>query len=117
MQGTELHVIGDKNGNFITAHARNSEAEDTGFSFVHCKVDGTGTKGAYLGRAWQARPRVIFSYTSMSSVVNPEGWSNNFHPERDQYVYLIHFLFIIILRSCLLCVLRYENDNLVWLII
>jgi len=20
----------------------------------------------------------------MSSVVNPEGWSNNFHPERDQ---------------------------------
>ncbi|KAI5569673.1 hypothetical protein BDE02_12G092600 [Populus trichocarpa] len=83
--GTELHVIGDENGNFITAHARNSEAEDTGFSFVHCKVDGTGAKGAYLGRAWQARPRVVFSYTTMSSVVNPEGWSNNFHPERDQY--------------------------------
>ncbi|XP_034909013.1 putative pectinesterase 63 [Populus alba] len=82
--GTELHVIGDENGNFITAHARNSEAEDTGFSFVHCRVDGTGAKGAYLGRAWQARPRVVFSYTSMSSVVNPEGWSNNFHPERDQ---------------------------------
>ncbi|KAH8492703.1 hypothetical protein H0E87_022072 [Populus deltoides] len=84
--GTELHVIGDENGNFITAHARNSEAEDTGFSFVHCKVDGTGAKGAYLGRAWQARPRVVFSYTTMSSVVNPEGWSNNFHPERDQTV-------------------------------
>ena len=87
MQGTELHVIGDEKGNFITAHARNNEAENTGFSFVHCKVDGTGAKGAYLGRAWQARPRVVFSYTTMSSVVNPEGWSNNFHPERDQYVF------------------------------
>ncbi|KAH8505013.1 hypothetical protein H0E87_012308 [Populus deltoides] len=82
--GTELHVIGDEKGNFITAHARNNEAENTGFSFVHCKVDGTGTKKAYLGRAWQQRPRVVFSYTTMSSVVNPEGWSNNFHPERDQ---------------------------------
>ncbi|KAI5585673.1 hypothetical protein POPTR_006G186000v4 [Populus trichocarpa] len=81
--GTELHVIGDEKGNFITAHARNNEAENTGFSFVHCKVDGTGTKRAYLGRAWQQRPRVVFSYTTMSSVVNPEGWSNNFHPERD----------------------------------
>ncbi|KAI5585672.1 hypothetical protein BDE02_06G160800 [Populus trichocarpa] len=81
--GTELHVIGDEKGNFITAHARNNEAENTGFSFVHCKVDGNGTKRAYLGRAWQQRPRVVFSYTTMSSVVNPEGWSNNFHPERD----------------------------------
>ncbi|KAJ6994122.1 hypothetical protein NC653_017063 [Populus alba x Populus x berolinensis] len=82
--GTKLHVIGDEKGNFITAQARNNEAENTGFSFVHCKVDGIGTKKAYLGRAWQQRPRVVFSYTTMSSVVNPEGWSNNLHPERDQ---------------------------------
>ncbi|KAG5222495.1 pectinesterase PPME [Salix suchowensis] len=68
--------------NFITAQARNNEGEDTGFSFVHCKVEGTGS-GAYLGRAWQQRPRVVFAYTTMSGVVNPQGWSNNFHPERD----------------------------------
>ncbi|KAF9683979.1 hypothetical protein SADUNF_Sadunf04G0070200 [Salix dunnii] len=81
--GTELQVIADAKGNFITAQARNSEGEDIGFSFVHCKVGGTG-KGAYLGRAWQPRPRVVFAYTTMSSAVNPEGWSNNFHPERDE---------------------------------
>ncbi|KAG5247396.1 hypothetical protein OIU78_000725 [Salix suchowensis] len=80
--GTELKVIADAKGNFITAQARTSEAEDTGFSFVHCKVGGTG-KGAYLGRAWQPRPRVVFAYTTMSSAVSPEGWSNNSHPERD----------------------------------
>ncbi|CAK7336905.1 unnamed protein product [Dovyalis caffra] len=85
IKGTEIHVIPDEEGTFITAQARNSESEDTGFSFVHCKVDGTGN-GTHLGRAWMSRPRVVFAYTTMGSVVNPEGWSNNFHPERDQTV-------------------------------
>lgn len=106
MQGTKLQVIADAKGNFITAHARNNEGEDSGFSFVHCKVEGTGS-GAYLGRAWMSRPRVVFAYTTMSGVVNPQGWSNNFHPERDQYVFnpsiiLNYFIF------CLVNILKYN---------
>jgi pectinesterase len=66
----------------ITAQARNKE-DDTGFSFVHCKVNGIG-KGAFLGRAWTERPRVVFAFTTMSSVINPGGWSDNQHPERDR---------------------------------
>lgn len=66
----------------ITAQARNLESEDTGYSFVHCTVSGTGNT-TFLGRAWMSRPRVIFSYTYMSGVVNPLGWSDDNHLERD----------------------------------
>ncbi|KAI3411286.1 Pectinesterase [Psidium guajava] len=82
---TELHVLGDSGLTMITAQARESSAEDTGYSFVHCRITGTGN-GTYLGRAWKDSPRVIYSYTDMSSVINPLGWSNNFHPERDSTV-------------------------------
>ena len=72
----------------ITAQARKVEWEDNGYSFVHCMVSGSGS-GTYLGRAWMNRPMVVFSYTYMTSVVHPFGWSDNFHPERDSYVYLL----------------------------
>ncbi|XP_030463385.2 pectinesterase PPME1-like [Syzygium oleosum] len=82
---TELRVLGDNDLTIITAQARESSTEDTGYSFVHCSITGTGN-GTFLGRAWKASPRVIFSYTDMSSVVAPIGWSDNFHPERDRTV-------------------------------
>ena len=66
----------------ITAQARESDLEDTGYSFVQGSVTGTGN-GTYLGRAWKTSPRVIFAYTEMGSVVNPLGWSDNFHSEND----------------------------------
>jgi len=34
-------------------------------------------------RNWE-RPPVMFAYTEMSSVVDPVGWSDNLHPERDR---------------------------------
>ncbi|KAL9375662.1 hypothetical protein Peur_032541 [Populus x canadensis] len=82
--GTAINVLADQGLAVITAQARNKE-DDTGFSFVHCKVNGIG-KGAFLGRAWTERPRVVFAFTTMSSVVNPGGWSDNQHPERDRIV-------------------------------
>uniref|UniRef100_A0A6N2MJQ4 Pectinesterase n=1 Tax=Salix viminalis TaxID=40686 RepID=A0A6N2MJQ4_SALVM len=81
---TTINVLADQGLAVITAQARHKE-DDTGFSFVHCKVNGIG-KGAYLGRAWTERPRVVFAYTEMSSVVDPAGWSDNLHPERDRTV-------------------------------
>ncbi|KAI4367906.1 hypothetical protein MLD38_016532 [Melastoma candidum] len=82
---TELHVIPDNGVTFITAQARESNKEDTGYSLVHCSITGI-TQGTYLGRAWQTSPRVIFAYTNMGNLINPLGWSDNFHPERDRSV-------------------------------
>ncbi|XP_027361828.1 pectinesterase 2-like [Abrus precatorius] len=77
---TELRVLGDSGMTVIVAQARKSEEEDYVYSFVHCDITGTGT-GTYLGRAWMSHPKVIFAYTSMSSVIIPEGWGDNRHPE------------------------------------
>ncbi|CAN6565217.1 unnamed protein product [Malus baccata var. baccata] len=82
---TELHVLGDTGITVIAAQARDSASEDTGYSFVHCNVTGIGS-GTYLGRAWRVRPQVVYAYTSMTEVVNPAGWSNDNHPERDNTV-------------------------------
>ncbi|XP_059462129.1 putative pectinesterase 63 [Corylus avellana] len=82
---TVLNVPGDGGFTAITAHGE-LPSETNGFSFVHCSVTGTGN-GTYLGRAWRPYSRVIFSYTTMSGIVNPLGWSDNSHPERDRTVY------------------------------
>ncbi|KAJ9678662.1 hypothetical protein PVL29_020750 [Vitis rotundifolia] len=83
---TELHTKGDGGFSVITAQARNLESEDNGYSFVHCTLSGTGGN-TFLGRAWMSRPKVVFSYTFMSSVVSPLGWSNNIQPERESLVF------------------------------
>ncbi|KAM3344832.1 pectinesterase 1-like [Capsicum galapagoense] len=83
---TELHVIPGDPMAMITAHARGEANVDSGYSFVHCMVTGTG-KTAYLGRAWKPFSRVFFSYTDMTDVVHPEGWSDNGKPENDKSIY------------------------------
>ncbi|EOY22714.1 hypothetical protein QUC31_007881 [Theobroma cacao] len=83
---TVLYVDGQKGVTVITAQARESSSENTGYSFVHCTVTGTAS-GAYLGRAWKTSPRVVFAYTNMSSVIHPLGWSDNLHPERAKTVF------------------------------
>ena len=74
--------MGDEKSLVITAHARNEESKDTGYSFVHSIVSGTGNI-TFLERAWMTRPKVVYSYTYMSSVVNPLGRSDDLHPDRD----------------------------------
>ncbi|XP_012090532.1 putative pectinesterase 63 [Jatropha curcas] len=87
---TQLYVLEEKDAQIITAQAREKEGEDIGYSFVHCDIKGVGNR-AFLGRAWMAMPRVVFAYSSMSSVVHPEGWSNNNHPEREKNLYFGEF--------------------------
>ncbi|CAN4095091.1 unnamed protein product [Withania somnifera] len=83
---TEVHVIPGDPMAMITAHARGAENVDSGFSFVHCMVTGTG-KTAYLGRAWKPFSKVVFSYTDMTDVVHPQGWSDNGKLDYDKSVY------------------------------
>jgi pectin methylesterase-like acyl-CoA thioesterase len=66
----------------VTAHGRESQDDNTGYSFVHCSVDGTGF--IYLGRAWRPYSRVVFSCSTMSDIVAPEGWNDWNDPLRDQ---------------------------------
>ncbi|XLU63228.1 hypothetical protein S245_022437 [Arachis hypogaea] len=66
----------------IAAHHRDSEKQDTGFSFVGCKIRGSGS--VYLGRAWGNYSRIIYSNCYMDDIINPQGWSEWNHPERKR---------------------------------
>ncbi|CAA7026924.1 unnamed protein product [Microthlaspi erraticum] len=82
---TQLHAVGD-GLRVITAHGRTSPNEQNGYSFVHCKITGTGT-GIYLGRSWMSHPKVIYAFTEMTSVVNPSGWKENLNKGHDKTVF------------------------------
>ncbi|XP_075521188.1 putative pectinesterase 11 [Primulina tabacum] len=83
-QKCHLHSLSRGTG-AITAQRRQSQAEETGFTFVNCKI--TGLKSAVLGRPWGAYSRVVFAFTYMSNVILPQGWDNwgNFSKQRTAY--------------------------------
>ena len=93
-QGCHVHAIAQNLG-ALTAQGRSSLLEDTGFSFVHCKVTGSGA--LYLGRAWRPFSRVVFAYTYMDNIILPKGWYNWGDPSREMYAALSLSLFIITL--------------------
>lgn len=83
-EGCHLHAIAQVTG-AVTAQGRSSMLEDTGFSFVNCKVTGSGA--LYLGRAWGPFSRVIFAYTYMDNIIIPKGWHNWGDPLREMTVF------------------------------
>ncbi|CAA7026923.1 unnamed protein product [Microthlaspi erraticum] len=82
---TQLHAVGE-GLRVIAAHHRQSDKEQNGYAFVHCKITGLGS-GIYLGRSWMSHPKVIYAYTEMSSVVNPSGWADNKDRAHDKTVF------------------------------
>ncbi|KAG0456261.1 hypothetical protein HPP92_024049 [Vanilla planifolia] len=83
-EGCHLHAIAESTG-AVTAQNRMSILDDTGFSFVNCKVTGSGA--LYLGRAWGIFSRVIFAYTYMDDIIVPSGWFNWGDPNREMTVF------------------------------
>ncbi|GMJ11165.1 hypothetical protein HRI_004785700 [Hibiscus trionum] len=57
----------------ITAQARDSVADNSGFVFKDGFIVGTGS--AYLGRAYRPYARVLFRRMKMANVIVPQGWS------------------------------------------
>ncbi|KAG0471040.1 hypothetical protein HPP92_015586 [Vanilla planifolia] len=80
----EINSVADGT-TYITAQARTTIADKSGFAFVHCQVTGTGS--AYLSRAWKKSSRVVFAYTYMGSLVNPRGWDDKGFPDRQRTVF------------------------------
>ncbi|XP_059638256.1 probable pectinesterase 53 [Cornus florida] len=83
-EGCHVHAIARLTG-ALTAQGRSSLLEDTGFSFVNCKVTGSGA--LYLGRAWGPFSRVVFAYTYMDNIIIPKGWYNWGDPSREMTVF------------------------------
>ncbi|KAM0870471.1 hypothetical protein ACQ4PT_039980 [Festuca glaucescens] len=63
-------------GGAFTAQQRSSEAEETGYSFVGCKLTGVGVATSILGRPWGPYSRVVFALSYMSGTVSPQGWDD-----------------------------------------
>ncbi|GMI94846.1 hypothetical protein like AT5G19730 [Hibiscus trionum] len=83
-EGCHVHAIATLTG-ALTAQNRGSILDDTGFSFVKCKVTGSGA--LYLGRAWGPFSRVVFAYTYMDNIILPKGWYNWGDPNREMTVF------------------------------
>ncbi|CAL4961472.1 unnamed protein product [Urochloa decumbens] len=79
-----VHAIARDYG-ALTAQNRQSMLEDTGFSFVNCRVTGSGA--LFLGRAWGTFSRVVFAYTYMDNIIIPRGWYNWGDPNRELTVF------------------------------
>ncbi|XP_074280911.1 putative pectinesterase 53 [Silene latifolia] len=82
-QGCHVHAVAQNYG-AVTAQGRKSMLDDTGFSFVNCKVTGSGA--LYLGRAWGPFSRVVFAYTYMDNIIIPKGWYDWGDPTRQMTV-------------------------------
>ncbi|KAL0410592.1 UNVERIFIED_CONTAM: putative pectinesterase 53 [Sesamum latifolium] len=76
----EVHAVAAVTG-AVTAQGRSSMLDDTGFSFLNCRVTGSGA--LYLGRAWGPFSRVVFAYTYMDNIIIPKGWHDWGDPSRQ----------------------------------
>ncbi|KAK4355182.1 hypothetical protein RND71_024153 [Anisodus tanguticus] len=77
-----LHSVAKGYG-AIAAQHRNSANQDTGFSFVNCKISGSGR--VFLGRAWGEYSRVIYSKCDIDGIIDPKGWTDWNQPSRRQH--------------------------------
>ncbi|GGH17328.1 pectinesterase family protein [Silvibacterium dinghuense] len=72
----ELHSRAAPNV-MITAQSRHSPMEDSGYTFLHCRITGENTVGKVaLGRPWRPYATVTFYETDIEQTIMAEGWSD-----------------------------------------
>ncbi|KAK7386747.1 hypothetical protein VNO78_27082 [Psophocarpus tetragonolobus] len=73
-ENCSIHALGRYKNipGFVTAQARDSLDDPSGFVFEGGSITGNGQVN--LGRAWRAYSRVIFHGTHFSSIITPQGW-------------------------------------------
>jgi PelA/Pel-15E family pectate lyase len=78
-------TIHSKGAGYVTAHYRTTDAEDTGFVFLRCRLTGENTgNGVYLGRPWRPYARVVFIDGWLGDHIRAEGWDNWRDPAREK---------------------------------
>ncbi|KAK1274089.1 Pectinesterase QRT1 [Acorus gramineus] len=87
-QECTLHSVATSYG-AIAASQRNSMAQDSGFSFFHCQLDGHGS--LYLGRAWGRYATVVYSFCELDGIVIPQGWDDWGDPSRTRTAWFGEF--------------------------
>jgi hypothetical protein len=58
----------------VAAQDRQGPADPSGFTFLNCKVTGTGS--IFLGRAMGPYSRIIYVYSYFDNIIDPLGWDN-----------------------------------------
>ncbi|VFQ75887.1 unnamed protein product [Cuscuta campestris] len=74
-------VINSLGSGAIAAQHRNSPGENTGYSFVKCRISGNGK--TLLGRAWGEFSTVVYANCDIEDVILPWGWSDWSVPSRQ----------------------------------
>ncbi|XP_072973522.1 pectinesterase QRT1 [Typha angustifolia] len=87
-QDCTLHAVAMSYG-AVAASQRNSPSDDSGFSFLNCRLTGSGK--LYLGRAWGRYARVVYSYCQLENIIIPEGWSDWGDPSRTRTAWFGEF--------------------------
>jgi pectinesterase len=83
-QNCHLNSTSTRGGAF-TAQRREAPSDDTGYSFVRCRLTGVGVDTSILGRPWGNYSRVVFALSSISNTVNPLGWDDWEKHELQRY--------------------------------
>ncbi|XP_065881348.1 pectinesterase 2-like [Euphorbia lathyris] len=58
----------------ITAQGKQEANEDSGFSLVHCSINGDIPVWKDLGRAWMKMLQVVFAYCTMNDTIYSVAW-------------------------------------------
>ncbi|KAH1064960.1 hypothetical protein J1N35_029947 [Gossypium stocksii] len=94
IQRCYLHTLSEEDASII-AQRMESPSEETGFTFLGCKI--TGVRIAVLGRPWGPYSRVIFALTYMSNVILPQGWDDWSDSSKQSFVTMAAFIFFVII--------------------